>query len=265
MYPTDPALPAREGLEPAKAQGAGRLRALEGLEPAKAQGPGRPSTLACVEPGVERLTAVLLNETVLIPNLIGTFVFAISGGVAGVKERVDIFGLSVLAFAAGNAGGITRDLLLGRFPAGSISDWRYLAVSLLAAIVVFFWYPDLDRRRRLVLYFDAGGLALFAVTGTLAALSAGLDPLIAPVMGMLTGIGGGMVRDVLVNETPAVLKSELYAIAALAAGLVVVLGQALQLPWLVTFVLGAGLCLFVRMMAIHRGWRLPTSRWGGPS
>ena len=82
---------------------------------------------------MERLTAVLLNEAVLIPNLIGTFVFAISGGVAGVKERVDIFGLSVLAFAAGNAGGITPDLLLGGFPAGSISDWRFLAVSVLAA------------------------------------------------------------------------------------------------------------------------------------
>lgn len=206
---------------------------------------------------------MLLSQAVLIPNLIGTFVFAISGGVAGVKGRVDIFGLAVLAFAAGNAGGITRDLLLGRFPAGSISDWRYLAVSVLAALVVFFWYPNLDRRRRLVLYFDAGGLALFAVTGTLAALSAGLSPLLAPVMGMLTGIGGGMLRDVLVNETPAVLKSELYAIAALAAGLVVVAGDALELPWLVTFTIGAGLCFFLRMMAIHRGWRLPISRWGG--
>lgn len=206
----------------------------------------------------------MLSQAVLIPNLVGTFVFALSGGIAGVKERVDVFGLAVLAFAAGNAGGITRDLLLGRFPAGSISDWRYLAVSVLAALVVFFWYPDLDRRRRLVLYFDAGGLALFAVTGTLAALTAGLDPLIAPVMGMLTGIGGGMLRDVLVNETPAVLKSELYAIAALAAGLVVVLGYVLWLPWSLTLLLGAGLCFFLRMMAIHRGWRLPTSPWGGP-
>src|SRR5690606_15517630 len=76
-------------------------------------------------------------------------------------------------------------------PAGSLSDWRYLAVSVLAAVVVFLWYPDIDRRRRLVLYFDAAGLALFAVTGTLAALSAGLSPVMAPVMGMTTGIGGG--------------------------------------------------------------------------
>lgn len=211
------------------------------------------------------MTAVLLSQAVLIPNLVGTFVFALSGGVAGVKGRVDLFGLAVLAFAAGNAGGITRDLLLGRFPAGSMSDWRYLAVSVLAAVVVFFWYPDIDRRRRLVLYFDAAGLALFAVTGTLAALSAGISPVMAPVMGMLTGIGGGILRDVLVNETPAVLKSELYAVAALAAGLVVVVGNALDWPWLVAFTFGAGLCFFLRMMAIHRGWRLPTARWsGGP-
>ena len=218
-----------------------------------------------MNPGPDSLSAVLLSQNVLIPNLIGTFVFAISGGVAGVRGRVDIFGLAVLAFAAGNAGGITRDLLLGRFPAGSISDWRYLAVSVLAALVVFFWYPSLDRRRRLVLYFDAAGLALFAVTGTLAALAAGLNPLLAPVMGMLTGIGGGMLRDVLVNETPAVLRSELYAIAALAAGLVVVAGEWLDLPWLLTLSVGTGLCFFLRMMAIHRGWRLPISRWGGPS
>ncbi len=212
-------------------------------------------------PGSDALTNVLLSQAVLIPNLVGTFVFALSGAVAGVKGRVDLFGLAVLAFAAGNAGGITRDMLLGRFPAGSLSDWRYLAVSVLAAVVVFFWYPDIDRRRRLVLYFDAGGLALFAVTGTLAALSAGLSPVMAPVMGMVTGIGGGMLRDVLVNETPAVLRSELYAIAALAGGLVVVGGDYLDLPWLVTFLIGAGLCFFLRMMAIHKRWHLPTAPW----
>lgn len=203
----------------------------------------------------------LLTQITLVPNLIGTFVFALSGGVAGVKGKVDLFGLAVLAFSAGNAGGITRDLLLGRFPAGSISDWRFLAVSVLAAVVVFFWYPNIDRRRRLVLYFDAAGLALFAVTGTLAALAAGLSPVLAPVMGMVTGIGGGIMRDVLVNETPAVLKSDLYAIAALAAGLVVVAGEYLGLPSTLVLGVGAGLCFFLRMMAIHRGWGLPIARW----
>src|SRR5690554_1109541 len=138
-------------------QGGGTGHGTRGAAPAHPSRAGAPGRIAwvAVEPGVERMTAVLLSQAVLIPNLVGTFVFALSGGVAGVKGRVDLFGLAVLSFAAGNAGGITRDMILGRFPAGSLSDWRYLAVSVLAAVVVFLWYPDIDRRRRLVLYFDA--------------------------------------------------------------------------------------------------------------
>src|ERR1700681_1877914 len=150
-------------------------------------------------------------------DLLGTFVFALSGAAAGVKSRFDLFGLMALSFAAGNAGGITRDVLIGAVPPPAISDWRYLGVSLVAGLVTFFWYPDIDARRRPVLLFDGAGLALFAVTGTQKALAAGLDPVMAALMGMLTGIGGGMLRDVLVNETPTVLRADLYAVAALAA------------------------------------------------
>jgi len=141
-------------------------------------------------------------------DLLGTFVFALSGAAAGVKSRLDLFGLMVLAFAAGNAGGITRDLLIGSVPPAAISDWRYLGVSLLAGLVTFFWYPDIDVRRRPVLLFDGAGLALFVVTGTQTALAARLNPVMAALMGMLTGIGGGMLRDILVNQTPTVLHAE---------------------------------------------------------
>jgi uncharacterized membrane protein YeiH len=105
----------------------------------------------------------------LVLDLIGTFVFALSGAVAGVKQRLDLFGVLVLSFVAGSAGGITRDLLIGAVPPGSISDWRYLAASLTAGLVVFFWYPISGRLHNLrnhVLVFDAAGLALFAVVGT---------------------------------------------------------------------------------------------------
>jgi hypothetical protein len=122
-----------------------------------------------------------------------------------VKSKLDLFGLMVLAFAAGNAGGIIRDLLIGAVPPAAISDWRYLGGSLLAGLATFFWYPKIDVRRRPVLLFDGAGLALFAVTGTQKALAAGLNPVMAALMGMLTGIGGGVLRDVLVNETPTVL------------------------------------------------------------
>ena len=163
-------------------------------------------------------------------DLLGTFVFALSGAAAGVKSRFDLFGLMALSFAAGNAGGITRDVLIGAVPPAAISDWRYLGVSLLAGLVTFFWYPDIDKRRRLVLLFDGAGLGLFAVAGTEKALIAGLNPVMAVFMGVLTGIGGGILRDVLVNQTPTVLRADLYAVAALAAGVVVVAGHFIALP-----------------------------------
>lgn len=202
----------------------------------------------------------LAGDFLLALDLLGTFVFALSGAVAGVKNRLDIFGLMVLAFAAGNAGGITRDLLIGSVPPGAISDWRYLDVSLLAGLVVFFWYPDVNKRTRLILLLDGAGLALFAVAGTQKALAAGLNPLMAALMGMLTGIGGGVLRDVLVNQTPAVLQADLYAVAALAAGLVVVVGHAMHYPTLATMIVGALLCFALRLLAIYRGWHLPIAR-----
>lgn len=199
----------------------------------------------------------LVGPFLIALDLLGTFVFALSGAAAGVKSEFDLFGLMVLAFAAGNAGGITRDLLIGAVPPAAISDWRYLAVSLLAGLVTFFWYPDIDARRRPVLLFDGAGLALFAVTGAQKALAAGLNPAMAALMGMLTGVGGGILRDVLVNETPTVLRADLYAVAALAAGVVVVIGHLLGFPAFASMIVGSLLCFWLRVMAIFRGWHLP--------
>ena len=190
-------------------------------------------------------------------DLLGTFVFALSGAAAGVKSRFDLFGLMALSFAAGNAGGITRDLLIGAVPPAAITDWRYLGVCLLAGLVTFFWYPNIDKRRRMVLLFDAAGLGLFAVAGTQKALIAGLNPVIAIFMGVLTGIGGGILRDVLVNQTPTVLDADIYAVAALAAGFVVAIGHIVHCPAFVTMTVGALLCFWLRVMAIYRGWHLP--------
>lgn len=199
----------------------------------------------------------LVGPFLIALDLLGTFVFALSGAAAGVKSRFDLFGLMVLAFTAGNAGGITRDLLIGAVPPAAISDWRYLGVCLVAGLATFFWYPEIDVRRRPVLLFDAAGLGLFAVTGTQKALAAGLNPAMAALMGMLTAIGGGMVRDILVNQTPTVLQADLYAVAALAAGTVVVIGHVLHCPAFAVMVAGALLCFWLRVMAILRGWHLP--------
>jgi uncharacterized membrane protein YeiH len=200
--------------------------------------------------------------TLLVLDLIGTFVFALSGAVAGVRERLDLFGVLVLSFAAASAGGIMRDLLIGAVPPAAISDWRYLAVSLLAGLVVFFWYPISERIRNLrnhVLIFDAAGLALFAVAGTQKALGYRLNPVMAALLGVLTGVGGGMLRDVLVAQVPTVLRAELYAVAALAGAVVVVVGHVLNLPPTATAAAGAAVCFGIRLVAIRRGWHLPVA------
>ena len=197
------------------------------------------------------------TSTLLVLDLVGTFVFALSGGLAGVKERLDLFGVLGLSFAAGNAGGITRDVLIGAVPPAAIRDWRYVAVSLLAGLVTFYWYPIILRLRHHVLMFDGAGLALFAVGGTQKALGYGLNPVVAPLLGMLTGIGGGMLRDLLVSEIPTVLHAELYAVVALLGGVVVVVGHALDLQPTATAIVGTAVCFGLRLMAIWRGWHLP--------
>ncbi|MBV9201631.1 MAG: trimeric intracellular cation channel family protein [Alphaproteobacteria bacterium] len=200
-----------------------------------------------------------MEMLLLVFDLAGTFVFALSGAMAGIRHRLDLFGVLVLSFVSGNTGGITRDLLIGAVPPASISDWRYLAISLLAGIVTL-WQPSvIARLRSPVLIFDAAGLALFAVAGTQKALAFGLNPVMAPFLGMLTGIGGGMIRDVLVAEIPIVLRADLYAVAALAGAAVVVIGAALRLPPTAVTIAGAVLCFGLRFVAIRRGWHLPVA------
>jgi uncharacterized membrane protein YeiH len=201
-----------------------------------------------------------IHDLLLVLDLAGTFVFAISGAMLGVRRNLDIFGILVLSFAASSAGGITRDLLIGAVPPAAISDWRYLTVALAAGMLTFFCSSLIARLRTAILIFDGAGLALFAVAGTQKALAYGLSPLMAALLGMLTGIGGGIVRDLLVARTPTVLQSDLYAIAALAGAVLVVVGHGLNWPIVPTTIAGAGLCFGLRLMAIRHGWSLPVAR-----
>lgn len=201
-----------------------------------------------------------METLVLALDLVGTFVFALSGGMAAVRHRLDVFGVLVLAFAAGNAGGMTRDVLIGSVPPAAIADWRYVAVSVLAGLVTFWLQRPILRLWHAVLVLDAAGLALFAVSGALKALAFGLNPLAAVLLGMLTGIGGGMLRDVLIAEIPTVLRAELYAVAALAGAAVVVGGQEAGLQSNAVAAAGAAICLGLRLVAIWRGWELPVAK-----
>lgn len=192
-------------------------------------------------------------------DLAGTFVFALSGAVAGVKHKLDLFGVLVLSFVAANTGGITRDILIGAVPPGAIADWHYVGVSLAAGVITFFFPSAVMQRWNPVLLFDAAGLALFAVSGAHKALVHGLNPVMATLLGMLTGIGGGMARDILLAEIPVVLRAELYAVAALLGAAVVVIADRLQLPSGAAVLAGAALCFGLRIVAMKRGWRLPVA------
>lgn len=194
-----------------------------------------------------------------ILDLAGTFVFALSGAMAGVRRKLDLFGVLVLSFAAANTGGISRDILIGAVPPAAIKDWRYLGVSLVAGLVTFYFPSSITRRWNPVLLFDAAGLALFAVSGAHKALAYGLNPIMATLLGMLTGIGGGMARDVLLAEIPTVLRADLYAVAALAGAAIVVIANVLQLPSGGAALVGAALCFGLRVLAMRHGWQLPVA------
>ncbi len=190
-------------------------------------------------------------------DLGATFVFAISGATQAVRHRLDLFGVLVVAWAAAVAGGLARDLLIGVVPPAAIADWRYLAAAAVAGLVAFFASGPIGRLKRPVQLFDAAGLCLFAVTGTQKALAHGLEPGMAAILGMITCVGGGVARDLLTLQVPSVLRSELYAMAALAGAGTVALGHWLGLPSLPVALFGAVLCLFLRLMALYRGWHLP--------
>jgi uncharacterized membrane protein YeiH len=202
----------------------------------------------------------VVSTFLVVFDLTGTFVFALSGATAAVKHRLDIFGILVLCFVTGNAGGITRDVMIGAIPPAAISEWRYVAVSILAGLIVFFGYPIINRLSSPVLLFDAAGLGLFCVAGAHKALAFHTGPVAATLLGMVTGIGGGMVRDVLVMEVPSVLRTELYAVAALLGAAVTVVGQRFGISVHLAAPAGAILCLTLRLLALRFGWHLPVAR-----
>jgi uncharacterized membrane protein YeiH len=197
------------------------------------------------------------SPLLLVLELVGIFVFALSGGLVAVRKHLDIFGVLVLAGTTGLGGGFLRDVLIDATPPTALADWRYLLVPVAAGLTTFWFHPTLGRMERLVTMFDAAGLGLFCATGALKALDHGLGPVPAALMGMVTGIGGGMARDLLAGRVPVVFSSELYATPALAGATWAVLAQrqgwdvwAVALP-------AVTICFGWRVLAILRGWRAP--------
>jgi uncharacterized membrane protein YeiH len=196
---------------------------------------------------------------ILVLNLAGTFVFGLSGGLAAARAHLDLLGVVVLAAVVGLAGGVIRDLLIG-VPPATFRDWRYLAAVGAAGLVCFFAGSMLERFEPGVMVFDAVGLSLFAVTGATKGLQFGLGPVQAILLGTITGVGGGMLRDVLLGEVPTVLREGLYAVPALLGAAVLVVAQEAGNTSPVFPVLGAAVCVIVRLIGLRYGVRLPTAR-----
>ena len=188
----------------------------------------------------------------------GTLVFAIEGALAAIAGGLDFLGLVVLAFATALGGGIIRDLLIGALPPGSIQNWRYGAVAFIGAAAAFFFY-DVVRQvpPQVLMVFDAAGLSLFAVSGAGKALAYEIHPFIAILMGGITGVGGGTVRDVLLAQVPTVLRADVYATAALAGAAVMVIGVKLKMPRTWMMILGGMVCFALRVVSVWRHWNLP--------
>jgi len=202
-------------------------------------------------------------SNLVVLDLVGIFVFAISGALVAVRKELDLFGVLVLAGTTGLGGGFLRDVLIGATPPAALADWRYLTVPVGAGLLTFWFHPTLGRMERSVNVFDAFGLALFCVTGAVKAAEYGLGPAPAALMGMVTGIGGGMARDVLAGRVPVIFRGELYATPALAGAVVAVVLHEIGLPFWLIALCGGSLCLVWRLIAIRRDWRAPMP--SGPS
>lgn len=193
-------------------------------------------------------------------DLVGIFVFGITGALVGVRKKLDVFGIQVLALVTGLGGGFIRDVLIGATPPAALEDWRYLVVPVAAGLLTFFLHPGIGRLERLVNVFDAAGLALFCVIGALKAIDYGLSPLSAALLGTISGIGGGVIRDILSGRVPVVLRSEIYATPAFLGAGIVVVASALEYDALWVPIAAAITCFTIRLLAIRRGWNAPLPR-----
>jgi uncharacterized membrane protein YeiH len=198
------------------------------------------------------------DVVLLTVDLVGTFVFAVEGALAGIRGELDLLGLLVVSFVTALGGGTVRDLLIGAVPPNSIRDWRYGATAFAGGGAVFCFYQSFQHvPQQLLITLDAAGLALFAMAGAGKALEFGINPMIAVLMGVLTGVGGGTIRDVLMTRVPGVLNTDVYASAALVGAAVMVIGLALKAPRTVAMTVGGVCCFVLRMVAVARHWNLP--------
>lgn len=194
----------------------------------------------------------MATTVLLVLDLVGAFAFALNGALTALRAtRLDIVGVVTLGMITALGGGTIRDVFLDALPPATFLDWRYLAVAAGGGLIAFFAWTHLERINGTINVLDAAGLSLFAVTGALKAVDLGFGPAQAVVVGAITGVGGGTLRDVLIRQVPSVLSSGLYAVPALVGATAVVVADLLDLRTAVTTVGAAALCFAIRMVGVH--------------
>ncbi|MFI7387114.1 trimeric intracellular cation channel family protein [Streptomyces sp. NPDC049813] len=192
-------------------------------------------------------------------DLIGIFVFAISGALMAVRKNWDVFGIAVLAEVTALGGGMLRDLIIGAVPPAAFTDLGYFSTPLVAAALVFFLHPEVERTQAAVNVFDAAGLGLFCVTGTTKAYDYGLGLTACAALGLATAVGGGVLRDIIANEVPSLVRwdRDLYAVPAMVGAVIVVLCIDHDVLNAFTSALAALTAFVLRLLAMHYHWRAP--------
>jgi uncharacterized membrane protein YeiH len=201
-----------------------------------------------------------LDLVLLTADFAGTLLFAMEGALAGIRGAMDLFGILVLAFTTAVGGGIVRDLLIGATPPASIKDWRYGAIAFTGGMLAFVFHGTVAQQASSVLItaLDAAGLSLFAIAGATKALEFGMHPMMAVLLGTITGCGGGTIRDIFLNTIPGILRTDIYASAALLGAAVMVISvRALRLHPSLAALAGGVSCFVLRMLSVWRGWSLP--------
>jgi uncharacterized membrane protein YeiH len=199
-----------------------------------------------------------IETIVLVADLAGTAVFAAEGAISAMQSGLDLLGVMVLSFVVALGGGVIRDLLIGATPPNAVRDWRYPALAFLTGLLTFVFHAEArNLSAPLLMALDAAGLALFAVAGAQKALSDGIGPFISTLMGTITGVGGGVVRDILLARVPMVLVADIYVSAAFVGGVVLVVGRRFGPSPMAAALLSGVACFILRVASVTYGWQLP--------
>ncbi|MEC4117053.1 trimeric intracellular cation channel family protein [Myroides phaeus] len=192
-----------------------------------------------------------------ILDLLGTLAFAISGALAGRERRLDLFGMSILAFATAIGGGTVRDVMIGYTPVTWLTNLNYFFITLFGVFLAIIFYKKFNFLRYSLFLFDTIGIAVFTLIGIEKGMNVGLHPIICVTLGTITACFGGVIRDILANKIPIIFKQEIYATACILGGLMYYVLNYFELSKDILYIGTAGIIIVIRLLAVKYKWSLP--------